>query len=151
MLPDFRVDEVDVGRRLLMGDSSVRLVDTVVMYGADERLDSQRSPFSHAIYVERNEVSVYGIVVFFGLIRLYCRLGSPAEGAPQAACVAMLSPVDGRESAGETSLLRFAEPQFGLDANGRPKFSAELPRLNEAAEQTFAKEAETLRSELSSG
>ena len=151
-LPRFQVDEVDQGRQVLMGHPSITPADVIAMYGPDARLDSRRSPLSHAIYVERNEARVYGVIVFYGSIRLYCHLGSPVENAPQCARLAVLSPVgnQGKERIEGAPILGLEEPQLGLDANGHAKFIAEWPKLDKAREQRFDEEIRMVQSGLSS-
>jgi HNH endonuclease len=101
VLPEFATEEVVTARKFLLAAPSSRAVDTIALSGIYEQLDSRRSPLSHAIYVERNQDRLYGLVQFFGAIQLFCCLGAPVATAIQTALLASLDPVSGDEQVSE--------------------------------------------------
>jgi len=103
-------------------------------------LESRRPGLAHTIYVERNEVNVFGVVQFFGIIQVVVLLGENDQSLPDAAICAYLDPLEGAEmiTAVEPKLdLKFTHP---CDDNAiQPGVQKWLAMFREAAIERGAK------------
>jgi hypothetical protein len=106
LLPNFSALDTEFARPVLADDAQSGPVPNVtpafVLY---DSLEALRQPLSHVIYVERNNHGVYGVVQFFGVIQLFCKLGKPNESSSNAAILGVLDPMTGGESFDETAPL----------------------------------------------
>lgn len=134
LLPEFGAEEVAEARELLVADPSSKPVNTLAAYLIYEEIDSRRAALSHVIYVERDRTRVYGLVQFFGVVQLFCRLGTPKGTASQAARLALLDPVTGVEQLSAIPPLNLPEPPYWLRME-------EYPKLIEGWMKKFREEA----------
>jgi len=88
---------------------------------------------------------VRGTVGFYGMLRLFCLLGSSAERIPEAGCIGTLSPLDGTESFAPVPLIDLQESPLGVDSSGRPRFCVELPKIIAASPEALNSEIALLR------
>ena len=112
LLPNFSASDTEYARPVLKDNAHAGAVTNVtpafILY---DSLDVLRQPLSHVIYVERHNEGAYGVVQFFGVIQLFCKLGKPDESLPNAAILGLLDPVTGVESFDEKAkLLSLPEP-----------------------------------------
>ncbi len=122
LLPDFKMEEIAEARLFLRGDRRlVPVNNTLAAYNIYEAIDSRRKALSHVIYVERSQSRVYGLVQFFGVTQLFCRLGMPKNGSGSAAIFASLDPVTGREEFSDISPLDLTEPPYLLSREEHPR------------------------------
>lgn len=134
LLPDFNPAEVAEAQRILVADPSSKPLNTLAAYVVYQEIDSRRPALSHVIYVERNQDRVYGLVQFFGVVQLFCRLGRPRGTCSQAAVLAVLDPVTGNEDFSAIPPLNLPEPPFWIQRH-------EYPRLMEGWMKKFREEA----------
>lgn len=83
------------------------------MFSRYIELEALRNPLSHLVYVESRASGLYAVVQFFGVVQLYCKLGTPLQSI-DAALVGTLDPLLGAESLVETKPLGLPEPPFSM-------------------------------------
>lgn len=106
LFPGFSADEFDIARMSLTKESSTNNANPI--FSSLPLIDGLRQPLSHLIYIERSQGQVHGVVQFFGVIQLYCRLGIAQKTASEIAFLGVLDPVTGEESFSEKT------PNFAL-------------------------------------
>lgn len=122
LLPAFHHAEVEHARLFLTGARREGAIDIVLpAYPDHKTLDSRRQPLSHLIYVERARERVYGVVQFFGVVQMFCRLGLPLADRPEAALLSSLDPVTREESHSEIEPLQLTEPPFAIWIGDYPR------------------------------
>jgi hypothetical protein len=127
LLPGFDVDEVEEGRLYLLADPRrVPANNVFATFQTYEEIDSRRPPLAHVIYVERGATKVYGLVQFFGVFQLYCRLSISESTSKPAALFCALDPVTGDEAYTETEPLDLRHPNVFYDVEEFKKGSAGL-------------------------
>jgi hypothetical protein len=120
LMPTLELAELTRGQRALRSEENCK--SSVGLAFLDYcGLDSQRPELAHTIYVERGQKLVYGVLQFFGAFQLFCRLGVPS-GAPEAAIVATLDPLNGKETFSEIPPLNLEEPPEFYSASSVPNF-----------------------------
>ncbi len=83
------------------------------VFGSYTALEALRNPLSHLIYVESGPTGLYAVAQFFGVVQLYCKLGTPVQ-SKAAALVGTLDPLSGAENFIETKALGLPEPPFSM-------------------------------------
>jgi hypothetical protein len=122
LLPDSNLEDISEARLFLRGDRRlVPVNNTLAAYNIYEAIDSRRKALSHVIYLERSQSRVYGLVQFFGVTQLFCRLGVPKSGSESAAIFASLDPVTGEEEISATFPLDLTEPPYFLSRDEYPQ------------------------------
>lgn len=135
LLPAFDVEEVAEARLFLRNNpASGRVMNTYPAYDVYDDIDSRREALCHVIYVERSQTRVYGVVQFFGVIQIFCRLGIYGSRSQTAALFASLDPVTGDERFSEVAPLDLAYPPYFIRRE-------EYPRLMEGWMKKFRDEA----------
>ena len=95
-LPGFSLSEITEARPVLRGERPWEECVTIAFKSYDS-LEALRPPLSHVIYVERHQGRLHGVIQFFGVIQLYCRLGASTGSAPEAGMLGTLDPITGAE------------------------------------------------------
>ena len=75
-----------------------------------------RESLCHLVYVSLAQGHIDSVVQFFGVVQLYCRVGTPKVSAPEAAILGTLDPVTGREHFSDAPLIQFPIPPFSIPA-----------------------------------
>jgi hypothetical protein len=96
-LTSFTLTEVAHARSILQADPRFLPVNVVPAFETYAALDDLRSPLSHVIYVERNGARVSGVVQFYGVIQLFCGLGTSVSSENTSAWLGVLDPLTGTE------------------------------------------------------
>lgn len=109
LLPGMQMEEVKEARTILQ-NPSLDPLNTFDDYETHESLDSFRPPLSHVIYVERAPAVLYGVVQFFGVIQIYCRMGTANGSSESAALLAFLDPLTGDEQISTVAPLSLVPP-----------------------------------------
>lgn len=113
LLQDFTPESVSLARQYLTGTYSAGCIDVVLpAYDSSVELDTARNPLSHCVYVIRSQGDVWAVVQFFGVVQLYCRLGSYGAGVQETAMIGTLDPVNGRENFSDAPIFQFPVPPF---------------------------------------
>ena len=68
-----------------------------IAFNSYESLDALRPALSHVIYVERSRSMIYGVVQFFGVIQLFCRIGRALPYSSDMAILGVLDPLENLE------------------------------------------------------
>lgn len=135
LLPDFELAEVAEARFYLKAENSlVPVNNTLAAFDKYDAVDSLREAVSHLIYVERSKDRVYGLVQFFGVVQIFCRLGIPSDNPSVVALLATLDPVTGNEQFKSVMPLNLTEPPSIIPIQ-------EYPRLVKGWMQKFRDEA----------
>lgn len=109
-LPHFSVDEISDARISLKGPSRRLPSNVDPAFETYSSLDQLRKPLSHVIYVERTPTMTYGVVQFFGVIQLFCRLGVAGQKLSPTGHLGVLDPISGDEEFRETTPLSLPFP-----------------------------------------
>ena len=121
LLPHFKSESVSLARQYLTGTCCAGYIDVVLpAYDTFTELDSIRKPLSHLVYVTRAQGDVWAVVQFFGVVQLYCRLGSYDVSIQEAAIIGTLDPVSGRENFSDAPIIKFPVPPFSIPAEIYP-------------------------------
>jgi hypothetical protein len=121
MLPGFEINGISDARFYLRSDDSQVSLDNILpAYGIYNQIDSRRPALSHVIYVERGTDYLSGVVQFFGVIQMYCHLGSSNESLEKSALLAWLDPVTGEETFSGTDILNLEEPPLMIRKSEYP-------------------------------
>jgi hypothetical protein len=123
-LPGFTLSDVAHARSILQADPRFLPVNVVPAFETYAALDDLRSPLSHVIYVERNGVRVSGVVQFYGVIQLFCGLGTSVSSEDTSAGLGVLDPLTGTERFSELESLALNLP--------RPITEEELPGVGKS-------------------
>ena len=121
-LPGFTLSEVAHARSILQADPRFLPVNVVSAFETYALLDDLRLPLSHVIYVERNGTRVSGVVQFYGVIQLFCGLGTSVSENTSAG-LGVLDPLTGTErfSQLKSLALNFPAPITEEDLSGAGK------------------------------
>jgi hypothetical protein len=121
LLPHFKSESVFLARQYLTGARSAGYIDVVLpAYDTFNELDSIRGSLCHLVYAVRARGDIWAVVQFFGVVQLYCRLGSYDANVPAAAILGMLDPVSGQESFSDVRVIEFPVPPFSIPAEIYP-------------------------------
>lgn len=134
LVSGIEMSELDEGRQVLLADPGSVPSCTLAAYGDYPGIDNRRPALSHVVYVERGSERVYGLVQFFGVVQLFCRLGKTAQPSSPSALLATLDPVAGAEEVAELGPLSLPEPPYRIHLD-------EYPRLVENWTRKFREEA----------
>ena len=115
LLPHFTSEFVSLARPYLTGAQRTGRIDAVLpAYDSFTGLDSMRESLCHLVYVSLAQGHIDSVVQFFGVVQLYCRVGTPKVSAPEAAILRALDPVTGREHFSDAPLIQFPIPPFSI-------------------------------------
>jgi hypothetical protein len=125
LLPHFSSESLSLARQHLTGARSDGTVDVVrPAYDSFAELDSIREALCHLVYVKRAQGDIWAVVQFFGVVQLYCRLGTHDDSAPDSSILGTLDPVTGQEHFSNAPMIEFPVPPFSIPAEIYPsKFS----------------------------
>ena len=110
LLPGYHPDEISVARDVLNARNP-EIPSVTPVFWRRRAIDALRTPLSHMAYVERTQGQLHGIVQFFGIAQLHCRLG-PATSDDRVAAAGVLDPVAGTELFQETLPLDLGTPPY---------------------------------------
>ncbi len=117
LLPNFNSESLSLARQYLTGVRNEEKIDVVLpAYDSFAALDSIREALSHLVYVNRARGEIWAVVQFFGVLQLYCRLGTHDENVPEVAILGTLDPVTGREYFSDAPVIDFPVPPFSIPA-----------------------------------
>jgi hypothetical protein len=111
LLPEILVEELAYSQAILRGDQGYLPRNVIPAFDDYTALNSKREALCHVIYVERNKSRIYGVVQFYGVIQVYCDLGKPTFATGDAAMLAVLDPITGREEFTEVIPLNLPQPE----------------------------------------
>ena len=115
LLPDFKSESDSLARQYLTGTRRAGSIDVVLpAYDTFAELDSIRESLCHLVYVCQARGDIFAVVQFFGVVQLYCRLGSCDVGMREAAIIGTLDPVSGKEDFSDAPIIQFPIPPFAI-------------------------------------
>ncbi|MGB7540646.1 MAG: hypothetical protein WBM28_01350 [Burkholderiales bacterium] len=112
LLPEARPDEREVARKRLLASPFSPGDDVFLFLQLSPVLDALRPALAHCAYVERDGIRLIGAVQFFGVFRIFCRLGTSKVTSQPAAISAVLDPVTAVETVKHVAPLNVLEPPF---------------------------------------
>jgi hypothetical protein len=99
LLPEFELSEMNIARSFLTGANQEGPVGFIrLSFDIYEEINNRRPSLAHVVYIERTKAGVFGLVQFFGVFQLICKLGMPEREKEDQALMAILDPVEGKES-----------------------------------------------------